>query len=317
MNAITDISRAQALEMIEALARAHSIEAREIAARIEETMQTPPGKGGHILSRLFSYLGGALIFSGIGLLISFIWDDISSAQRVIVVFGTGCVAFILGVLATKDKQYEKAVTPFFLIAALLEPAGMFVFLDEYAPPSGDVTLASIAIFSIMALQQTLAFLVLRRTTLLFFACFFFYGALVPWMGRLEIDNDVAAATVGISMLCVCAWIARGRHRVLAPFGNFFGTLFLLAGSYRLLENSTTPFFLAIDAFVIYLSLHLRSRTILFVGITGLLAYLTDYTWEHFAHVVGWPIALIVIGFAFLGIGGAAVRLSSKIVRQGT
>lgn len=311
MTAPPETTRAQAIEKIAELARTYGIGIEEIRASIRETNSAAEKNGG-TLNRLFSYLGGAFIFSGIGLLVSFIWDDIGSAQRVIVTLGTGIVALALGIFAAKDARYEKAATPLFLIAALLQPSGMFVFLDEYVPPSGDITLAAIAVFSIMSVQQTLTFIALRRTALLFFACLFFYGALTPWMGRLEIGDEIAGIAIGTSMLCLCAWIAKGPHRILAPFGNFFGTVFLLAGVYRFFEASSIPVFPAIDAFVIYLSLSLRSRTILFSSVAGLLAYLTDYAWEHFAHVIGWPVLLIVLGFAFLGIGGFVVRLSGKM-----
>lgn len=309
-----ETARTQVIEEIAKLARTHGIGIEEIRASIQET-NSGAEKNGITLNRLFSYLGGTFIFSGIGLLVSFIWDDIGSAQRIIITLGAGIVALALGIFAARDARHEKAATPLFLIAALLQPSGMFVFLDEYVPPSGDVTLAAIAIFSIMAVQQTLAFLVLRRTTLLFFACLFFYGALAPWMGRLEIDDEIAGIAIGASMLCLCTWIAKGPHRILAPFGNFFGTVFLLAGVYRFFEDFPIPVFPAIDAFVIYLSLTLRSRTILFASVAGLLAYLTDYAWEHFAHVIGWPVLLILLGFSFLGIGGLVVRLSGKMANS--
>ena len=44
---------------------------------------------------LAAYVGGAFVFSGVALLISFIWDDVGSAQRVILTFATGVAALVV------------------------------------------------------------------------------------------------------------------------------------------------------------------------------------------------------------------------------
>lgn len=313
-------SREQVLETIAALARAHALDASEVAAYLRRqpgpvSAHGTAGWNASIVNRLFHYLGGTFIFAGIGLLMALLWDDIGSAQRVILTLGVGVAAFTLGLFTARDPRYEKAATPLFLMANLLQPTGLFVFLDAYIPPSGNVTTAIIAVFSIMALQQALAYATLGRTTLLFFAFLFFYAALGPWMGRLSVDDDVIGIAFGLSMLCLAYWAERKGHGSIAPFWNFLGTGFFLAGAYQFLGQTPLVPYLALNAFMIYLSLRLSSRAMLFVSVAALLSYLSWYTSTYFMDVVGWPIALIVLGFLFLAIGGVAVRLARRISAQ--
>src|SRR5690606_24218150 len=102
-------ARKNALETILRLASEHNISADEIAAGLS-AQRTPDAKK-NMLGRLFNYIGGIFIFSGIGLLTSFIWEDIGSAQRVILTFGVGLAAFVMGIAALKDARFEKASTP--------------------------------------------------------------------------------------------------------------------------------------------------------------------------------------------------------------
>ena len=83
---------------------------------------------GEIILRLFTYLGGTLIFAGLGVFIEAIWQDIGSLARVVVTFGSGFTAYLMAVVFAGDKRFEKAATPLFIIAFLLQPVGLFVFL---------------------------------------------------------------------------------------------------------------------------------------------------------------------------------------------
>lgn len=305
-------SRADALEDIRLLARTHGLTLEDIRVALEAQPLPPEQKSASILTRLFSYLGGAFIFAGLGLLISLVWDDIGGLQRVLITLGSGLVAFVLGMSASRDPRFERAATPLFLMAALLQPAGMFVFLDEYVPPTGNPLMASMAVFLIMTLQQAAAFVALQRTSLLFFSLVFFYATLFLLFEIIEIPRDLVAFVTGISMLCLASWVDRSPHRILSPVGYFFGTGLLLSGAYALLEFMPMALYLGVNVFMIYLSLHLRSRMVLLVSIVALLAYLSWYAHVYFAGAVGWPIALIVLGFIFLGVGALAVRLSRRI-----
>lgn len=308
-------ARTDALDQIAALAAAHGLTIEDIGARLQRDLRHDK-RAAPILNRLLVYLGGTFVFAGLGLLVSLIWDDIGSAQRVIVTFGPGLTAFICGLLALKNARYERAATPLFLIAAFLQPTGLFVFMDEYLPHTGDIQLATLYVFGAMALQQGLAFLQTRRTSLLFFTLCFWQAWLAILTDRLDIDGDLASATLGAGILCLSAAIDKSPHRVIAPVWYFAGAVAALAGFFELVENGPLELaFLGVNAFFVYLSVRLASRTLLLVSIASLIGYLSWYTYKYFAHVTGWPVALIILGFILLGLGAWTVKLNRSITQS--
>ncbi len=306
-----------ALLQIAHLARRYDITTAEIAAEIAGNPTPAHEKSTSLIKTLLSYIGGIFIFSGIGLLINMIWDDIGSAERVIITFGPGLTAFILGILGMKDRRFEKAVTPLFLIAALAQPAGLFVFLHEYAPDSSDTAMAAIAVAAIMLAQQFLAFMKWKRTSLLFFTLVFWTMLIGTALSRLDAPSELIGTALGLSLLCLSASIASTPHRAITPFWYFWSTLFLLGGYFDGVNNTMLELtYLGLNAFMIYLSIRLASRTMLFVSAIGLLSWLGWFTDKYFAHITGWPVALIVMGFLMIGLSAYAFKLGQKIGRAG-
>lgn len=64
----------------------------------------------------------------------------------------------------------------------------------------------------------------------------------------------------------------------------------------------------VAAGLVYGGVLAQSRSLLVVGIVSMLCYLAYYTNEYFADMVSWPVALIVLGLAMVGLSGYAVKL---------
>src|SRR5829696_921022 len=159
--------RALALEQIASIARAHGLSAAEVAAAIEpRSPAVSPARRQGVLVHVLGVLGGTFVFAGVGVFIALQWSDLNSATRVLVTLGSGLVVFVLSVLGTRDARFEKAATPLFLAAAVLEPAGMFVAFAEFGS-GGDWRLAGLVTFGAMAAQFGLTFAIAKRSTLLF------------------------------------------------------------------------------------------------------------------------------------------------------
>jgi len=301
-----------AIEEIIILAEKHSIHIDDISARLTHT--TSSTKQSNILKTLFGYMGGIFVFSGIGLLVGMMWGEMSSSQHVIVTLGTGIIAFIIGIIAHKDERYTKAATPLLLVSGLMQPMGMFVFLDEYYPNGGDPQLAAILIFAVMVVQQSIAFTILKRPSLLFLVLIFWSGFLDVLMGRLYIiDEQFSGLTIGLSLLLITYSIDKTSSRSIVPFWYFISASLFLVSLWSLLEGSMFDIiYLAVNGFFIYLSIRLASRTLLFVSVIGLMSYLSYFTYEYFANIIGWPIALILMGLAMIGLSSYAVKLGQKI-----
>ncbi len=303
--------RESALEHIVALAESHGIAVDEIAARMA-VPKTPERQGG-IVKALLGYTGGTFIFAGLGLLVSMIWPDIGSLQRVIITLGPGMVAFVLGILAHRDTRFVKAATPLFLVAAFLQPTGLFVFLDEYVPKTGDPELAALIVFATLTAQQGMAYLQLRRASLLFLTLFFWLAFLATTMMWLDVDEDITGITVGLSALFLSHFAAMRGYHAITPFWYFVGGGCLLGGTFALLQGGPAEIaYLGVNGFLVYLSIRLASRAMLAVSVFGLIGYLSYFTYEYFANVIGWPVAMIVMGMVMIGLSAYAFKLGQGI-----
>lgn len=303
--------RESALARIVALAEQHGITGDEIAARLA-VAETPARQSGNVKA-LLGYTGGSFVFAGLGLLVSMLWPDIGAAQRVVITLGPGLVAFVLGFLCVADARFAKAATPLFLVAGFMQPTGLFVFLAEFVPKAGDPELAALIVFAVLALQQGLAFLQLRRASLLFLALIFwlaFVGTTLAW---LEVAEELVAITVGLSALLLARSAAMRGYHAITPFWYFTGSVLLLGGVFLAVEGE--PFemvYLGVNGFLVFLSIRLASRALLVAGVVGLIVYLSYFTYEYFADVIGWPVAMIVMGMVMIGLSAYAVKLGQGI-----
>lgn len=308
-------SKQQALERIITLAGKYNISADEIAARLATDQGARDKRSGRLMKMIFAYLGGVFIFAGLTALVGMFWDDLGPASRVIVSFGPGLIALVLGIATLKDPRYVKASTPLFLIAAALQPTGLFVFLNEYFS-GDDAALASMIVFGPMAVQMGLLFYALRSTSLLFFTlCFataFFWAA----FDKLGVDDDVTGAVIGLSGVLISYAFCQTVHRAFTPLTYFVFAMILAVALFELLDGAFPFDFLLVGVagMIIYASVAAQSRSLLVAGVVSMLGYLGYYTNEYFADMAGWPIALIIMGLAMIGLSSYAVKLGQDIER---
>lgn len=308
-------TRDQALTEIQSLVTTHNISQAELLSLFAPIAES---QSGGLLQRVMIYIGGAFIFMGICVYIGMIWDDLDALSRVIISLGSGFVAFILGLFCLGDNRYIKASTPLFLIAAALEPTGLFVFMDEYLPHTGDVIKAACVVFAFMTIQQGIAFSATRRTSLLFFSLLFFYAFLSVFMDWVNIGAPQGPFILGISGLMVSWGLSRTNHTSISPFYYFWASLITAAAAFDIFKNSSFDVLLiGVSAGLIYLSTITASRTVLTIGVLSLLAFLGYFTDEYFKNIVGWPIALIIMGLIMMGISVFAVKLGMKIKQHGS
>ncbi|TFW71846.1 DUF2157 domain-containing protein [Methylotenera oryzisoli] len=303
-----------ALQDIVALAQHNQITLAEIAQALAAASAQPNVAPASVLSKLFGYVGGIFVFAGIGVFISMYWDDFGSASRVIITLGSGLVAFVMGLVCLSDQKYERVATPLFLMASVLQPTGIMVMLQEYSS-GGDVRHGLLFMAAYMLVQQGATFWAKQRTVLAFsallFGCIFFANLFDIW----DVDEKLIGIVIGSSLLCIAYAMQQSKHMAIAPFWYFVGAVLLLWSVFESVENSLLePVYLGATAFIIFLSTYVRSRTLLLVGTLAMLIYIGYYTAEHFANTVGWPIALVIIGIALIGLSALAVRLNNQYIK---
>jgi hypothetical protein len=308
--------RTQALNQIVALARTHGVSVAEIADALGGS--APANRHDErrraVLVRVLGVLGGIFVFAGIGVFVALQWDSMNSTARVIVTLGSGVATLALALLASRDERFEKAATPLFLVAGVLEPTGMLVAFDEFGS-GGDWRWAALLTAGAMAVQFCALFGALRRSTLLF-GCILF-SVLFSWTAfdLLEVDETVVAIVLGVSMLLTAVGVDRTPHRDVTPPWYFFGAAAFLYGFFDVVEDSALEIsFLAAAAAFVYLSAAVHSRTLLFVSTLAILAYTAYFTGQHFADSIGWPLALIGFGLFMIALSALAVRIDRDYVR---
>ncbi|MGD0310760.1 MAG: DUF2157 domain-containing protein, partial [Acidobacteriota bacterium] len=147
----------------------------------------------------------------------------------------------------------------------------------------------------------------------FFSILFWTVFIGTAMAKMRIDGDIAAIASGVSLLCLSRAADRTPHRAIAPLWYFIGTAGSLGGFFDLVKGSSLELsYLGLNAYVIYLSILLASRIVLLVSVLGLMGWLGWYTDQYLADVMGWPIALIVLGFIMIGLSAYAVKLGRAI-----
>lgn len=305
-----ETGREQALNDIVTLAKKYDLSIDDIGAVLIRK-HLKEGESS-LVSKLLGYLGAAFIFGGLALFIGMQWDMLPSLARVIVTYGSGLIAFIMAIAVLKDGRYAKASNALFLMGALLLPTGMFVFLDEYAG-GDDSQLAAVIVFGVLFLQFFAVFLKLRNAASLFFGYLFFNTSVAIFLEYLDVPVDFIASVMGLSILLVSWKIDQTSYRVMASFWYFIGGFILMAGSFEILRNGPLDVLLvAIASGLMFVSIRVKNRSLLTIGTLGLLAFLGYYTDKYFSNIVGWPIALMVAGFALVGVSAWALKLAKKI-----
>jgi hypothetical protein len=157
----------------------------------------------------------------------------------------------------------------------------------------------------------------KQRSFLAFTAFTFGGIFFATLFDLwKLDDNLIGTVMGTSLMCIAYAAGQSRHAAIAPFWYFIGSIILTFAVFDAVEN--TPFelaFLGLSTFLIFLSTYAKSRTLLLVSTLATLGYISYFTAEHFANTVGWPVALIFIGLALIGLGSLAVRLNRKYIKQ--
>lgn len=275
------------------------------------------------LTRIFAYIGGTLILAGLSIYLGMKWSSLDSLLRVTLTFVPGFLALFTACLISVQNRPQGHLisTPLFLVAATFECCGLFVFLNEYT--SGhDAIWGTLLVCSVMAVQFFLIFSSLRSPATLFFSLFFSYLALAATFEKLEVDGDLYSMVIGLSGLLIGSQLRHTRYASITGIGFLFSGFTLSTSAFVYLTRaSTLPgypanqaddiFLIGIAVALIYASVQVQSRALLFVGICSMLAYLGYYTTTYFTNVVGWPISLMTLGIFFIIASSYAIRIGRK------
>jgi len=306
--------REAALAEIAAIAQRHGLTHEEVRRALDARSVEPPVRQG-LLGRALGYLGGTFVFAGLCVFVGTFWDEMNSAARIVVTLGSGIVALILSYLAFASPRHEKLSTPLYLMAVVLQPTGLLIAFGELST-GGEPLHAQLAVSAVMLAQCLLSFARLRRATALFFALLFGCTALGTVLELVDAEPEVNGLVVGVTCFLVTVAVQRSKHAGITPFWYFVAAALVQVSWFGIVEDSVFEIsFVALPCALVYFSTSLRSRTLLAAGTLGMLVYIGYFTGEHFADSLGWPIALILLGFMMMALGTAAVRIHRRYIKS--
>jgi hypothetical protein len=302
-------TKEEALDQITALIKAHDISLNEIKARAP--LKTSSNSAA--IKKIFGFIGAIFILCGLSIYTQQYWSVMNPAARTVITLGSGIALFVLAIVATFDDRYKKTVTPLFLLAALFQAGGLFVAITELFNILPSIRVTVLIIASVMCLQQLIVFYKLQKTSLLFIALLFGFAAVLTCFDLLQVKIDHVGVIMGLALLCICYGLNYTKHRSITPFWYFIGSLMFLCGLFEVMQYSIFEVgYLGVTAFMIYLSVLVRSRMLLFTSTLAMITYIGYFTVKHFIHSTGWPLALVVFGFILLAISAAAVKVNRMI-----
>ena len=124
----------------------------------------------------------------------------------------------------------------------------------------------------------------------------------------------ASLIIGVCVVLTSYGLQKeGRYQRLVGLGYFIGSIMLYSGLFDLVENTSFELlYLAVTASLLYACVVLQSRTLLLTTVIAMLAFIGYYSAEHFANSLGWPLTLVLMGVAFLGVGTIAIKVKQRI-----
>jgi hypothetical protein len=304
-------TREEALQQIAEIAALHQLTADDIANALNRASSPDQAeRSTGILAKIMAYLGGIFVLAGIAIFIGMQWDLFGSAVRVMVTLGVGFIIFLFALITTRDDRFSRVTTPMFLVAALLQPTGIVVMLNEYSR-GGDPEHGLLFMCGVMFVQQFLTFMAKKRTVLLFTSLFFGAAGFGTLCEILDIDFEITSLALGIGLTLVSYVIDKSVHRSITPFWYLAGSVFFLYGAFDLLEGSVIEIaYFGVAAAFMYLGTVVRSRILLFSSVIALMGFTGYFFRDSLANAFG----LILMGFLLIGLSAFAMSLNRKYIQ---
>ena len=278
------------------------------------------------LSGILYYIGGAIIFLGICVLISQNWDHFNTATKILTTLGVGIAAYIVGVLLHRYEQYRGVGLAFFLISALANPIGLYVLLDKLGFDTAQTSIG-VLIFLILLAAYLTSFYFFRKIIFTLFSIIFgtiLFFFIVQWL----VGDNLTSADVtkiveysflatGLVYMFLAYYFKTTSQNSLTGTLYGFGSLIFLAsamslGGWSPNQNAFWELVYPLLVFgIIFLSVYLKSKSFLVMGTLFLIGYILKLTGEYFTSGLGWPLALVIAGLSIMGVGYYAVRLNKK------
>lgn len=279
------------------------------------------------VTKMFYVLGAAIVVIGIVIFVAGIWVDIGSFGRILVTLGLGLLMAAIGSVLLKQKPEDKIGLIFHSIAGMFIPGGAMVTVSELffanvVSLQWPIAITFGIIFGFYLILNTIH----KQAILTFFTIangtVFIYLLIASIIGDsayFELGDVYLYLTMalGVTYLLLGRVFRDGWNKGLVNALYLFGVTGFLGAAFSQVIDSL-PWQLLYFLIVLgglFLSVYLKSRSILIMSTLFLIAHISYITSVYFADSVGWPISLVILGFVFIGLGYTSVTINKEYINH--
>ena len=221
----------------------------------------------------------------------------------------GIMALHQGVLFKKYQRTVLAFTALVLVYGFLE-----VGLEMLDLPAGFIAIIlGASLFLVATELEKTEHSVLAEAAFLIGLCWL-NGGLFDRVAIASGSANWAALLTGVCVMSGAYGLHKtGRQHRLVGLGYLFGSIMAYTGLFDLVNK--TPFellYFAVTASMLYICLRLQSRALLLTTVIAMLSYIGYFTAQHFVDSLGWPVSLVLMGVAFMGVSTLAIKVKRHI-----
>ncbi len=317
----------------ELLKQVQSLAAQQLVTRDEVTaafdagansgtdVEVSPQAG---ISHLLYYVGGAVVFLGISVLIWQNWTALNSVTKILCTLGSGVAAYMAAVFLGRDERFEIPSRAFYFISALVMPLGLQVTLHIAGLDTGSSGTQSV-VSGILLTTFLLSYLANRKTVFtvfnIIFATWLFFSFTSFMVGgnpyfKWEFWAYCVLCVGLVYALLGYSFSETSQHALTGSLYGFGALCFLGAalalGDWNPHQNIFWELaFPGLVFGVMFLSVYLKSKAFLTFGSLYLMGYILKITSEYFAQSLGWPLALVLTGLGLMAIGYLHFNLKKR------
>lgn len=228
--------------------------------------------------------------------------------RAAVLFAFGVMALHQGVLFGKYRRTVLVFTTLFFVYGFLH-----VGFDMLGVPIAYIAIIlGASVFLVGASLAKTSHRILAEPALLIGTCWLNSG-LFDRVAMYTAPNW-ASLIIGMSVMLFGYGLQQEeRYQRLVALGYFIGSIMAYSGLFDLVQNTSFElFYLAVTASILYACVVLQSNALLLTTVIAMLAFIGYFSAEYFANSLGWPITLVLMGIAFLGVGTIALKVKQRI-----
>jgi hypothetical protein len=275
------------------------------------------------VNKMLYFFGAAIVTIGIIIFVGQIWGDIGAPGHILVTLGLGLAFALSGSMLMKKRPEEKIGQVFHSIGGILIPAGAMVAISELEIEASSVMWPVAITFALISLFYLFLNTKQKHPVLTLFiianGTAAMYAALAAIQGGsfFSGSDNYAYLTMalGISYILIGKSFLSTWNQSLTRALYFLGSAGFYAAAFSQVFGSPLwqlIYFLLLFGGLI-LSVELKSRSILITSTLFLIAHVSYITGKYFADSIGWPFALILLGFIFIGLGYMSLKISRRYI----